>query len=206
MIPNGIELTEHSDTPDLRQMCGVPPGTPLVGCVARLSEQKGIDVLLPAWQLAAREVPDAHFLLIGDGPLGPMVAERTAGWRGFTWLSGVPDVRRVLHQLDVFSLLSRYEGAPYAPLEAMWAGVPAVLSDVVGNRDAVDVASGVLVPAEDAGDAAAAIVTLLRRPDLRRQLSDAGRSRVVDRFDIRKIANMVTGLYQEVTGHPQSLS
>jgi len=201
VIPNGIELIEPSTTPDLRRLCGVPPATPLVGCVGRLAPQKGIDTFLSACRRVADDVPDAHFLLIADGPLAPMVRERTAGWDRLTWLTGLPDARRVLGQLDVFALLSRYEGAPYTPVEAMWAGAPVVLTDVVGNRDAVDSRSGVLVPPEDPAAAAAAITRLLRHPDAAQVAG--GRRRVEEHFDIRKVAQATADLYEEVSVRPR---
>ncbi len=206
VIPNGIELVDPDEpAPDLRSVCGLPPAAPLVGCVARLSEQKGINVVLAAFRRVAQEVPDARFVLIGSGPLAGFVREQTAGWDRFVWLDGLQDARRVLGQLDVFVLLSRYEGAPYTPLEAMWAGAPVVLSDVTGNRDAVADGSGVLVPPEDAGAAADAVVRLLDDRPGRERLIEAGRRTVAQRFDVRGMAAATGAVYEQLARAPRRL-
>ena len=100
-------------------------------------------------------------------------------------------------EFDVFAMPSRYEGAAYAPLEAMRAGVPVILTDVVGNRDAFDDGvSGILVPPEDPAALAAAVLRLLRDPDLRRSIGAAGRAHVESHFDLRRIAEQLGDLYR----------
>jgi glycosyltransferase involved in cell wall biosynthesis len=104
-----------------------------------------------------------------------------------------------MDQLDLFVLPSRYEAGPYAPLEAMRAGVAVVLTDVVGNRDAVvDGESGVLVPPDDPETLAGAITRLLADDGLRRRLAEAGERRVRDRFDVRAQAERTLALYREL--------
>ncbi len=56
---------------DLRALADLPDDAPLVVCVGRLCRQKGQDLLLHAWPDVVRAVPDAHLVLVGDGPLGP---------------------------------------------------------------------------------------------------------------------------------------
>src|SRR5207253_2530716 len=99
--------------------------------------------------------------------------DREVGWTGlgsrFHQIAFLANVSASLGQLDVFVLASRFEGGPYAPLEAMRAGTPVVLSDVVGNRDVVEHRrSGLLVPPADAEALATAIAELLSDRDLAR--------------------------------------
>ena len=84
----------------------------------------------------------------------------------------------VLDQLDVFLLASRFEGGPYAPLEAMRARTAVVLTDVVGSRDAVeDGESGRLVPPGRPDLLGAAVADLLLDDQERTRLAAGGRAR-----------------------------
>jgi glycosyltransferase involved in cell wall biosynthesis len=201
VIPNGIEV-EQSDPAslDLRAELGLDPSTPLVGTVGRLSPQKAPEVFVRACAMVNRELPEARFVLIGDGPLAPVIDREvaTAGLGGrFCHLRGLLGATTVMSQFDVFALASRYEGGPYAPLEAMRAGTPVVLTNVVGNRDTVeDGRSGILVPPDDPGALAAAMLRVLSDEHLRKKLAEAGQARISTRFDVRMMAGRLTALYQ----------
>ena len=182
VIPNGIE-TERVAEPalDLRSRLGLAEGTPLVGSVGRLARQKDPLLFVAACARLA-EVSDARFVLIGEGPLRAAaereVEARSLGDR-FLIVPGLQDAASVMGQLDVFVLPSRYEGAPYAPLEAMRAGTPVVLSDVVGNRDVVvDGESGLLVPPGDPVALAAAVMRIIEEDGLGEALAKAARVRL----------------------------
>lgn len=206
VIPNGIDLEPPPPSgPDLRELLGVDPGTPLVGTIGRLAAQKAPEAFIAACERAGAE-SDAGFVLIGDGPLRDEVARRVAasplGSR-LLHLPGLPGASGVLPQLDAFVLASRYEAGPYAPLEAMRAGVPAVLTDVVGNRDAVaDGDSGLLVAPGDPDALAAAIGRLLADGDLRAKLAEGGRRRLEERFDVREMARRTSELYAALAAGP----
>jgi glycosyltransferase involved in cell wall biosynthesis len=106
--------------------------------------------------------PDAYALLVGDGPLRSEVMAAIGDHPRMRRLDGVRDVSAGLGSADVVVLLSAFEGAPYVPLEAMLAGTPVVVSDVVGSRDAISLAGGgVIVPDRDPAAAAAALLRLL---------------------------------------------
>ena len=194
-IPNGIEPDAEPTEVDLRSLLGVPAGTPLVGSVARLVHQKAPEDFVA---VAAR-VPDVHFVLIGAGPRQRAVerAVREAGL-GARWhhVELLPHVDRVLGQLDVFVLTSRFEGGPYTPLEAMRAGTPVVVTDVVGNRDAAaDGRVGLLAPAGDVDGLAAAVSRLLADDARRARLGAAGREHVRAHHDVAEQGRAHAALY-----------
>lgn len=204
VIPNGIEL-EPPDRPpsaDLRARLGIGADVPLVGMVARLAEQKAPDVFIAACEAIAARAPEPRFVLIGDGPLREDVAVRLGRSRlgaRFLHIPGLRDAFTVMPQLDVFALPSRYEAGPYAPLEAMRAGVPVVLSDVPGNRDTVDgERTGLLVPAGDAAALAGAVERLLGDAELARGLAAAARETLAERFDVRRTAEQTLGVYRSL--------
>jgi glycosyltransferase involved in cell wall biosynthesis len=202
VIPNGVTLDLPPSPVDLRSHLGVATDAPLVGTVARLVPQKAPEDFVAACERIGREVPEARFVLIGDGQLEREVdaAVARAGLDGrFTRIPSLPGAAGVLGQLDVFALSSRFEGGPYAPLEAMRAETPVVLTDVVGSRDAVeDGVSGLVVPPGDVPAMASAVVGLLRDPDRRHRMGQAGRQRVVSTFDVRSMGRALDALYRRI--------
>jgi glycosyltransferase involved in cell wall biosynthesis len=204
VIPNGIPLDAPAAPLDLRAELGLPAGSPLVGSISRLVPQKAPEDLVAALTVVLARVPAAHAVVIGDGEL---VAEYEAavGASGVRdrlhRIPSLPDAGGVLDQLDVFLLASRFEGGPYSPLEAMRAGTPVVLTDVVGNRDAVEHGeSGVLVPPARPDLLGAAVAALLEDDAERARLGAAGRVRVRARFDVRATGAALDALYLELLG------
>jgi glycosyltransferase involved in cell wall biosynthesis len=204
LIPNGISpRPPDPPSPGLREMLGVGADEPLVGMVARLAPQKDPVTFARACGLLAPRRPAARFVLIGDGPLRRAVeAEVATAGIGDRWwlLDRVADAGPLVAELDVFVLATTFEGAPYAPLEAMRANVPVVLSDVVGNRDVVEPGiSGLLVPAGDPAALASAVVRLLDDQSLRQALAAAAVERLRQRFDVAQMGAALTDLYLDLS-------
>jgi glycosyltransferase involved in cell wall biosynthesis len=208
-IANGIDLDPPAQTQDplaqiqdLRARFGLCATTPLVGTVARLVEQKApVDFVAVCASVAAVR-RDTHFLLVGMGPLGPDVdtAVVSAGIEDrFHRVEHLPGAAAVLGQLQVFVLTSRFEGAPYTPLEAMRSGVAVVLSDVVGNRDVVEAGrSGFLRPFGDTAGMAADVLRLLDDEKLRQSITAAATEHLHAAFDVRTMGAKLASLYQQL--------
>ena len=203
-IPNGIEIEGWSPppaTPDLRALLGIGPEVPLLGTISRLVPQKAPErfTRLAAAVLTAR--PDGHAMLIGDGPQRDAVAPASLPVEvsdRFHHLPSLQDAGAALGQLDAFVLTSRFEGCPYAALEAMRAGTPVVLTDVVGNREVVaDGRGGYLIP-EDDGAAMTAVVLDLLVDDGRRLALGAEAREHVRRFEVKEMGGAVAALYAEL--------
>lgn len=207
VIPNGIDPDATvTDDRDLRALASVPAGAPLVGSVARLIWQKDPEEFVRVCAAVHARRPEVHFLLIGDGPLRAAVdAAVGAAGLGDRWhhIASLPNAAAVLGQLDVLAITSRFEGGPYAPLEAMRAGTPVVLSGAIGNTDVVEPGvTGAVVPVGAAGDMAAEIVGLLDDPDRARAWADAARTRLRTHFSSAAMGEALARLYREVTGNP----
>ena len=204
VIPNGLDVDGDAPAPfNVRAVFGVPEDTPLVGSVARLAHQKAPEIYVRACARVATKVPDARFVLVGDGPLVSRVRSELceSGLDGrFLLLRDRPDGDRLMGQFDVFALSSRYEaGAPFAAMEAMRVGTAVVVTDVMGSRESVESGrSGFVVPPEDPDALADAIVTLLDDPELRHRVGEAARDRIAARFDIEQASAALAQLYHSV--------
>lgn len=207
-IRNGIELRPPEPLrPSLRERLDVTEGVPLVGCLGRLTWQKAPEVFVTACGIAARELPDAHFVLIGSGPHATRVQSnlKAAGLgEQFHWLNTLPGAAAAFGELDVYVLPSRFEGGPYTPLEAMRARTPVILTDVAGNRDTVeDGVSGRLVPVDDPLELGRAIVELLDDPARRAALAAAAVERLEALFDVRTMGAQTARVYGRLTTEPR---
>lgn len=171
---------------------------PIVLTVARLHPQKGLRYLIAA----AARVPQATFVLAGDGPerraLETQVAELGLGER-VIFLGHRQDIPHLLAGCDLFVLPSLFEGLPLSILEAMAAGKPVIATAVGGTGEAVTHGvTGLLVPASDPAALAEAIQTLLADPSRARRLAAAGQVRVQQEFSAETMVQRVTHIYTEI--------
>jgi glycosyltransferase involved in cell wall biosynthesis len=188
-----------------KQALGIDPDRLVFGSVMRLSEQKAPLDVVDAAALVLAEVPEAHLLLVGDGPLRDQTLARIArhGIQSQVTFPGFRrDVPEMLCAMDVFYLASLWEGFPICYLEAMAMGKPAVGTDVGGAAEAiVDGETGFIVPPGHPRELADRIVLLLRDETLRRRMGEAGR-RVASEFGYDRLMREVSQLYgQLLNGH-----
>ncbi len=202
LIPNGIDLATGGPAVDpagLRRDLLGQGAAGVVLYVGRLVEEKGLDRLLEAW--AALADRDRHRLvLVGDGPLreGLEARARALGIEAAVRFAGHQrEVAAFYAAADVFVLPSLTEGLSNALLEAMVAGLPVVVSDITGNRQIVDEASGFLVDWGRPRACAALLARLLAEPELRRRAGAAARERV-RAFAMPEIAERYHRLYDTV--------
>lgn len=200
VIPNGIRVPSGvpDADPELRRQLLAGRPDFLVLTLARLHEQKGhVDLLA-----AAVDVPNATFVLAGDGPLRTIL-ERRAHELDIAdrcvFLGHRTDVMQLLAAADVFVLPSRFEGLPVSVLEAMAAARPVVATAIGGTDEAVsDEVTGLLVPPGDPSALAGAIGRLRSDPALARRLAVAGRARIQADFSVETTTERVMAVYEEV--------
>jgi len=214
VIPSGVDLEPYrsaSADPAKRAELGLAEGAPVVAMIACLKPQKAPLDYVAACAQIARELPQAQFLLIGDGELRPAVESRVAaeglqdrfhllGWRH--------DLPELVPLIDVALLTSLWEGLPQTLPIVQAAGIPVVATRVDGNAEAVlDGKTGFLVPAGDSTALAALAVRLLRDRELARRLGSAGRD-FAQRFDLKHTCARVLELYDSLfaAAAPQSAS
>jgi glycosyltransferase involved in cell wall biosynthesis len=197
----GIDAEERFNTHRLagnrrqiRASLGIPPDAPVLGFVARIAREKGVDDLAQAWRLLRERFPDLHLLMVGAPELrDPVGAETMAFLRSDPriHLTGeVADMPAHYCAMDVLTLPSHREGMGMSLLEGASMELPVVASNIPGIVDAVaDGATGTLVPARDAAALAVAVGRYLDQPALRRRHGLAGRQRVRQNFQRELVWN-----------------
>lgn len=185
----------HADAPAL-------PAEPRVLAVGRLQAQKGFDLLLQAWQMVLRQLPEARLRIVGGGPLGAELAAlaRTLGIESSVEFTEPTDrIEPLYREAAVFVLSSRYEGMPLALLEAQALGVPAVAFDCpTGPREVLSEETGVLVPSQDVPALAQGLLRLLRDPALRARMGAAAIARDREVFSRARQVGAWAALIDEV--------
>jgi glycosyltransferase involved in cell wall biosynthesis len=170
----------------------VPEGARVLLAVARLTDQKGIDVAIRA----LAELPDDTVLVVlGEGPERPALLRlaRELGVEARVFLLGrVPDVAAWLGRATILVHPARWEGFGLGVLEAMLAGLPVVATDVSALPElVVDGETGVLVKPDDAEALASGIVRALDQP----QLGARGLERARSEFSVGRMADRTAALY-----------
>lgn len=207
-VHNGIELSKfelprHFSRAGGRAQLGIPADAPLAITVAVLREGKGHELLIASAKRVWKQMPEAHFLIVGAGALEETLrrqaAESGAGGRIiFTGLRA--DVVELLALSDLFVLpSSEFDALPTAIIEAMASRLPVVASDAGGAAEIVqDGETGWLVKPLDAARLAEAIVKLLGDKELARRMGLRGRARVESEFSapvwVRKIQDLYVSL------------
>lgn len=180
----------------VRAEFGVPTEAFLVGCVGRLTAQKGQTLLLKAVAtLGSRRRKRVWVVLVGAGEdetkLQALARELGIG-RQVVFAGHRAPIAPVYGALDLYCLPSFSEGCPYTLLEAMAAGLPCVATAVDGSRELVlDGTTGRLTPPGDFQTLAAVLAEASARPDRLEKWGEAGRRRVQERFTLDR---MIAGL------------
>jgi glycosyltransferase involved in cell wall biosynthesis len=203
LVPNGVAV------PSRERVREEGNGTEelIVGTLARLTRQKGIDYLVQAAEKVCKEHEGIRFSVAGDGPDLRHIKDEVArrGLFGRFELVGLQDPWRYLEQIDVFVLPSLWEGMPFALLEAMGFGLPCVATDVGGVRDVIpDETFGIVVPPADPGALRDAILRYVDFPHLRETVGAAARRRIVTEFSRERMVERTLGVYSEVLGRQKN--
>ena len=204
-IRSGLELDGYGADAvaraAVRAELGIPTAAPVVGAVNRLSTQKDPLTLMETFGQVAAALPEAHFVIAGDGPLRAAVEQRALdlGLTSRLHVLGLrDDVPRLLSSYDVFVSTSRWEGLPRTVLAAMASGVPVVATPVDGIVDVVtDGETGLLAPVARPTELGDAVVRVLSDPVLRASLVGAGAARV-KAFGAAEMIRSLEQLYAEV--------
>lgn len=203
-IANGVPVTPitAADRAAVRYEFGIPEGTPALGIVARLSPEKEHRTLLTAFARVRSAIPEAHLLIVGDGPLREPLRQQAEeqGILDRVHFTGFrADVNRMLAAMDLFVLCSSFEGTSLTLLEAMGAALPIVATAVGGTPEVLGGAeNGVLVPPRDADALGQALIAVLSDPDAARAMAARAQERMKAHYGLESMTCRYEELYERV--------
>lgn len=187
---------------EARRALGFRQEDVLIGVASRLAPKKGIGDLIAAFPEIHRAFPATRLVVLGDGPSRDDLLRQAAstsvsdrihflGFRG--------DIAGVLPAFDVVVQPSISEGLSISVLEGLASAKPVVACDITGNREVIRSGeNGLLVPPSDPSSLAAAIRTLLDRPDLARKLATAAVADCRSRFSEHRMVHQILYFYDHL--------
>jgi len=183
----------------------VAPDALLAVFVGRLDPVKELASLIRAFVQVQREIPGAVLVIVGDGPqraeLGELVSSLNLDRNVFlTGRLNTEGVLKWLQAADVFTLMSALEGLPCSLIEAMSAGLPAVVSDIPAHTQLVEnEVDGVVTKLRDQESIAHGLVRILNDREARMRMGAAARRRMVEQFSTSKVVDCYETLFAECT-------
>lgn len=208
VVYNGIDLSKverslaEAKAPEtLKAELGLPADAQLVGLIGRLTATKGVRFFIESFAKLRKNHPGVCGVVVGEGPMRRELQEqaRALGVGDAVAFPGVrTDIVNFLNALDVFVVSSLSEGFPMGCLEALSCRVPIVATCVGGVPEMLtDGETALLVEPRDSSAMADRIGELLRKPELREKLIDAGFRNVRERFSRERMIEGVLEVYRE---------
>ncbi|MCI5147395.1 MAG: glycosyltransferase family 1 protein, partial [Candidatus Electrothrix sp. AR3] len=211
VITNGIDMHEFrkdkSIRKKIRQELGIGLGILLIGSFGRISPEKGQKYFIAAAAQVLKKIPDARFLILGDGFQGDEMKAYAASIGiadSMTFLGFRKNIAEFYSALDLFVLPSLLEGTPMALLEAMSTELPVVATRVGGvGRIIRDGENGVLVSSANIEELARAMTQLLQNPVEAKKMAEDALQTIAERYSSQKMTDACMDLYTElVTPQP----
>jgi glycosyltransferase involved in cell wall biosynthesis len=203
VIASGVELEPFRNAgvrrDAIREELGVRDAV-VIGAAGRLEPVKGFDVLLSAAEHVRREIPNACFLIVGQGSREAELKRQAAPLGGAVRFLGYrEDIAHIMAGCDIIAVPSRNEGMGRVVVEAGAAGLPVVATAVGGLPHVVDhERTGILTPPRDARSLADALVRLARDPALRATMGEAARRKMIPAFGVGAMVSAIEAVYDEL--------
>ena len=200
VIYNGVILKETNDQVDeIISYSGIK-----LGCIARLSEQKGLTYLIEAMSLLT--VKDIRLFIVGEGELRNELENKVEELHlqdSVTFLGYRKDIVECINSFDFCVLPSVFEGFGLVAIEAFMNSKTLVATDIPGLNEVVTNKNGILVPAKDPAALASAIDKLATDATLRQELSSQAKKDYENRFSYPMFLENYRALYREIQGEPK---
>lgn len=203
VVHEGVSISkiDRVDNVDAHAAFFLPHNAPVIGNVAALVPHKGQKHLIAAAARVIREVPDARFVILGEGELRETLERqiKDLGLERHVILAGFrPDVIGLIKSFDIFVMSSITEGLGTSILDAMACAKPVVGTRAGGIPEAVtDEDTGLLVTPHDEAALAAAIIRLLKDPVLAARFGASGRQRAAEYFSVERMVSETQHVYQK---------
>lgn len=199
---NGVDTSIFHPGPALRpqELAGA---SVVIGTVANLREEKGIDLLLKGYALLRKVVSGTKLFIVGDGPEMEnlqALAQQLAIEEDTLFLIGKPDISNEMRALDIFVLPSYSEAFSNALLESMASGCAVLGSNIGGTPELIeDGKNGLLFQCGSAEDLAAKLRIVVENAELRARFQKASAARARDEFSLQRNLAGFRKLYLSLT-------
>jgi glycosyltransferase involved in cell wall biosynthesis len=203
-IQHGIDIE-----PGVRARAGRLEGTAIehrccIGSIGRYEERKGHETLILAMVTVLKRFPNAQLKIAGHDPWGhgdvlrkmivDLNLEQHVQLTGF-----ITDKERFFSEIDVFAFASRSEGFGIVVLEAMHAGIPAIVSNISPLNEIIcPGTSGLVADLENPRSFANAIMSLFENREYMRRIAVEGQRRVATEFSQERMVEKTLGYYHDV--------
>lgn len=207
-MPNPVDTSHFrpcapEERAGLRRELGVEAETPLAVFVGRLDPQKELPWLIGAFSKVVQKMPEAKLALVGDGSLREQLKELVAGLKLennilFTGRLNAAGVLKWLQAGDLFTLISAIEGLPCSLIEAMAAGLPAVVSDIPAHTQLIETGvNGIVTKLGNQDSIAAGLLQMLGDLPSARRMGANARVRAVEQFSTPKVVDCYETVFGE---------
>ncbi|HET6979223.1 MAG TPA: glycosyltransferase family 4 protein [Pyrinomonadaceae bacterium] len=215
VLYEGIDIAalvqQAKDAESVRSEFNIPADVELIGMAARVAPAKDYETLAKAAARVVAQRKNVRFVVVGDHSHVREYREHYETVKGYLNSNGVADyfiftdhrddAQRLIAALDIFILSTRTEGLPLVILEAMAHAKPVVATNVGGVSEVVDAGvTGLLHAPKDDVQQAADLLRLLEDASLRQKMGEAGRQRVMTKFNKERFAAELGELYYEMLG------
>jgi len=205
-VLNGVNVSHFSpgqfNGKDIRNALGIPMEAPVIGTVAVFRFQKRLDLWIELAKEIITNIPEAHFIIVGDGPLNSQLLEKTKQLKlneriHFTGLQ--TEIRPYLAGFDMYMMTSVFEGLPIALLEAMSCGCPVVSTKAGGIKEVIrDKVDGLLCEVDEPEKLVEMACDLIRNKEKREDLALQARRRIISVFSMENMVAKLEKLYKEL--------
>ena len=208
-IYNGIEIDEYKPNNErgiriedsgLRKEFGFRNDVPVIGTIGRLVWQKGFEYLIKAIPKIVKDLPEAKFLIVGEGPLREKLEElgkRLKVKDNIIFTGFRSDIKEILASIDVLVMPSLLEGLPMVLLEGMAMAKPIVATNIDGISEVLENGkTGLLVPPKDTDTLAEAIIEILNNKTKASHLGQNARKIVEEKFSVEKMVEQIEWVYE----------
>lgn len=186
----------------IRNTWGLAPTDVVVGSIAVFRFQKRLDLWLEVIAAVKKQLPGIKALLVGDGPLRPMLQDKVAqlGLQDTVIMPGLhTNAAEWLSAMDIFMMSSSFEGLPLALLEAMSCECAIATTNAGGVGEVVEhEKSGWLCSVDEWPQLCDAVVALASNAELRREYASNARQRVTQHFSMASMVQQLEDIYSNL--------
>lgn len=206
-ILNGVNTKKFApgvfNASQIRKSFDIPVEAPVIGTIAVFRSQKRLAEWMKVAGAVIKEIPNAHFIIVGDGPLKNDLYETRKRLKlehclHFAGLQA--EVRPYLAAFDIYMMSSVFEGLPVALLEAMSMGIPVISTDAGGIKEVVrHNEEGLLVEVDQWPQLAGCAVSLIKDEQRRKNLGIAARKRSEESFSLERMVKALEETYKQLS-------